>query len=188
MSSNVIEIGTDQSFTLIPEADGVLCTLTEILPSDFNPQSRRFVFRIDADTYENGATEDVDEAIQGLAVEEYKHYENVNIPSGPIGKRTKLYKLLKWMSGGDFETGDSVDLDDFLDKQYLVDFEHVDKMRKVGDGFEVVLGDNGRPLKKASIAKLRPAKRPGKAKAAAPKKAVTVPDADDDIDFEAEVD
>lgn len=169
-------------------ADGVRVILDSIEDSTFRPgESLRFGFRLNDPEYGNGVDEDQDELVQSLTAEGYIHWENVNLPTGKIGKRTKLYKFMAGMSGGDFDEDAEVDLDQFEGGEYLADFELVDKMMPDGSGgFSVVKDDRGRTVKKTAVTKLRPVKKSRKAKGKVAAPPATVPDDDDDLDFEPE--
>ena len=188
MSDYIFEIGGENEFILLPAADGVRCLLQKIEPDEFG--RLRFSFLLDDPDYDDGDSEDVDAAIQQASEDEFVHVESVNVPQGRVGKRTKMYKIVKGLSGGDFEEGDRVDLSPYLNKHYLVDFEHVDKQTKVGDAFEIVRDERGRPIKKAAISKLKPEKRTKKASTKTRKVEAQVepdvPEDDDDIDLDAE--
>lgn len=192
MSEFNFEIGGESSeYILLPEVDGVRVRFLQPERNKFNEKALRFPFQIEHDDYDGGDSEDVDEAIQEASANAFIHYENVNIPEGKIGKRTKLYKFLKWFSGGDFDEGSRVDLDQFVSKTYLADFEHVNKMMPDGTGkFAEVRDDAGRPIKKAAIAKLKPERKAKKTSTKAKKVEAPVdpdiPDDDDDIDLDEE--
>lgn len=174
-----VTIGSESTGkVLIPVADGVLCRLLEIKPNRFNANRLDFPFQIIDMDYEDGDDED-NATIQDLASQGYIHFESVNLPdgSGPLGKGTKFYKLLKGMSGGkEIEEGAKIELSIYESKDFRIDFEHIDKQAGPPD-FAVVYDDKGKPVKKSSIGKIRPAR---KAKAPAKPVAPTVDDDEDD--------
>ena len=180
--------GENEGSQRVFAADGVRVVLDAIEDSTFRPgESLRFGFQITDPDYDNGVDEDQDALIHELTDEAYVHWENVNLPQGQIGKRTKLYKFLAGMSGGEFDEDAEVDLDQFEGGEYLADFELVDKMAPDGSGgFRIAQDDRGRSIKKTAVTKLRPVKKSRKkaGKVAAPPP--TVPDDDDDLDFEPE--
>lgn len=192
MSQYQFEIGTDTpEFRLLPECERVRVVFQGIEPNKFRDDALRFIFRIDDPEYDEGANEEDTGAILDATEDEHRHYENVNIPKGAVGTRTRLYFFIKGMSGGDYAQGDKVDLEPFLGKTFLADFEHVPAMEPMPDGsFRNRKDDNGNTMMKAKITKIRPVRKKAAAKARKPAKIVEpdIPDDDDDIDFEEEVD
>lgn len=174
-----LRIGGETSFLLLPPADGVRVQLTEIKENKFRSTAVDFCFQLADPEYSDGPDEDVDAAIQSAAAGDHKHFETMNIPDGPLGKNTKLYKMLKGMNGGrDIDEGDDIDLEPFVGAYFLADFEHVQKQRMVGQAFEKVYDEKGQPVYKAAIVKIRPEK-----KAKAPRKPAPPPvPTDDDPD------
>lgn len=179
-----LRIGGEQAeYTLLPVADGVRCQLIEIKENKFRSTAADFCFLLADPEYDGGSDDEVDAAIQAASVAGHKHFETCNIPDGPVGKGTKLFKLIKGMNGGrDIEEGEDVDLEPFVGEFYLIDFEHVQK-QKPNDkgGFDKVYDDKGRPVYKAQAAKVRPEK---KAKKDKPQRTVAAPPvAADDSDL-----
>lgn len=184
-------IGGETTFLLLPDADKVRVRFVSAEPSQFSDTAERWGFELIDPEYAEGDTEEVDEAIQQASEDGFVHYENVNIPRGKVGKGTKLYKYLAGMNGGDLAEDDEVDVEDFLNGEFYANFEQTDKMKPAEDGskkFVKVFDDSGRPVKKATIAKLRPAsKRKGSRSAPKPSQPVqpeTLPEDDDDLDLE----
>ncbi len=163
-----LRIGGESSFLLLPPADGVRVTLMEIKENKFRSNAIDLSFNLIDTKYENGSDEDTDEAIKAASADNYTHFETATIPNGPLGKTTKLYKLIKGMNGGrDIDEGDDVDLEPFVGQTFLADFEQVDKQKPDGSGgFVKAYDDKGNNIKKAVIVKIRPEK-----KAKAPKSA-----------------
>jgi hypothetical protein len=158
-----ITVGSESTGrVLLPVVDGVKSRLTEIKANRFSEDRLDFAFTLMDFDYEDGDDEDND-IIQQLSNDAYIHYETVNLPTsgGKIGKRTKLYMLLKGMSGGkDIDEDTKIDLEDYEGKDYLIDFEQVEK--KGGPpNYDIVPG-----VFKSQIAKIRPLKK---------KKATTTP-------------
>ncbi len=169
-----LRIGGESSFLLLPPADNVRVMLMEIKENKFRSDALDFCYNLTDTAYENGSDEDTDEAIKAASVDNYTHFETATVPKGPLGKTTKLYKLIKGMNGGrDIDEGDDVDLEPFVGQTFLADFEHVDKKKPDGSGgFVNAYDEKGNNIKKAVIVKIRPEK-----KAKAPK-ATPVEDAD----------
>lgn len=155
----VLTIGDESSGSvLLPIVDGVTCTLVQIAPNKYNPTSvLDFSFKINDPDYDEGDDED-NTTIQELSRNGYTYFERANLPQGEdIGKRTKLYRLIKGMRGGkEIETGEQVDLGKLVGKDYKIDFEHVDKKGGPPDFATVI--ENGRAVQKSAIAKIRPVK------------------------------
>lgn len=156
-----LKIGSENTGTLIPVADAVLCKLTNIQPNKYNPDTViDFGFTIIDFDFEDD-DEQTEAEIRRLADNEHIHWERYNLPAAgqDLGKGTKLYKHLKGMKGGrDIEQGEEIDLNDFLAKNYRIDFEHEDKKGPPPD-FAVVRDDKGNPVQKVKLAKIRPEKR-----------------------------
>jgi len=163
-----LRIGGEQAeYTLIPVADGVRARLMEIKENKFRSTAVDLCYNLIDTDYDNGGDEQVDTAIQQASTNNHTHFETCNIPDGPLGKGTKLYKLLKGMRGGrDIDEGEDVDLDPLVGQVYVIDFEHVQKQKpNDGGGFDKVYDEKGKPVYKAQVAKIRPEKK-AKAKAA----------------------
>lgn len=185
-----LTIGGESEFHLLPEAPRVKVYLKSAEPSQYNASVERWCFQIEDPEYANGDSEDVDTAIQEASDEGIELFESVNLPKGPkIGKRTKLYQFLAGMNGADIEEDAEVDLDDFIPGHYLADIEVVDKMVRLDDGsFRPGKDENGRPLKKNAVTKLRPVAKRKSARTTAPKPKrqaePDIPDDDSDLDDE----
>jgi hypothetical protein len=187
MTALRITVGSESSGrVLIPVVDGVKARLTEIKENRFNAERLDFAFTLMDFDYEDGDDED-NEIIQKLSNDAYVHYETVNLPTdgGRLGKRTKFYMLLKGMSGGkDIDEDTEIDLEEYEGKDYLIDFEHVEK--KGGPpNFDIVPG-----VYKSQVAKIRPLKKK-KASGTPVQKSIVVEDnnirlSDDDDDLYTE--
>lgn len=156
MTTRTITVGSETTGrVLLPVVDGVKARLTEIKENRFSSERLDFAFTLMDFDYEDGDDED-NEIIQQLSNDAYVHYETVNLPTGggKLGKRTKFYTLLKGMSGGkDIDEDTEIDLDDYEGKDYLIDFEQVEK--KGGPpNYEVIPGTY-----KSQIAKIRPVRK-----------------------------
>lgn len=171
-----LRIGTEQSTKLIPVADAVLCKLTTIQPNKYKPDEVLDFGYLIIDFDYDGSDDETNAEIQALAEDEFTYWERYNLPTNgdDLGKRTKLYKHLKGMRGGrDIETGEEIDLNDHLAKNFRIDFEHDDKKGPPPD-FAVARDDKGNAIQKNVIAKIRPER---KTRTQAPKPA-PVEDAD----------
>lgn len=169
MSNFEFVVGDESgSQELLPVVDRVIVRLVSIEPNKYNNENKNkkldFGFRINDPEYDGG-DEDDNEVIRRLSDEGYIHYERPNLPEGAdVGKRTRMYFFMKGFNGGkDIEKGQRFDFGDYLNQDFYADFEHADKKGGPPD-FAVQLDGNGRPIKKSTIAKLRPVRK-AKAKA-----------------------
>lgn len=156
-----ITVGSESTGPRVPVVDGVRARLTDVTENKFNANRLDFWFTlIDVDYDDENNDEEDNAIIRDLSSSAYVHYETVNLPEGSekLSKKTKFYKLLKGMSGGkDIEEDTEIDLEDYIGRDYLLDFEHVEK--KGGPpNFEVVPG-----VYKSQVAKIRPVRKARKA-------------------------
>lgn len=161
MTTRTLTIGTESTGrVMIPVVDGVKARLVEIKENKYNANRLDFCFMLMDFDYEEGDDED-NALIQQLSNDEYIHYETATLPEAgqKLGKKTKLYKMLKGMSGGkEIDEDTDIDLDEYEKRDYLLDFEHVDAKSGPPD-FAVKFDERGRPIQKSQIAKIRPVRK-----------------------------
>lgn len=185
--ARTLTIGGETEFSLLPEAPRVKLFLKSIETSQYSASVDRWCFVIDDPDYEGGDSEEVDEAIRTASEDQIELFVSVNLPKTPkLGKGTKLYKYLAGMNGGDLDEDSEVDLDAYVEQHYFGDIEVVDKYVRLEDGsFRPGKDENGRPMKKNTVSKLRPIqkRRAGGKATKAPKPAPSsIPDDDSDLD------